>query len=66
MAFVRCPVEDFKKLTEQRPQIRAVDAGAVTDEVQEDALGRKNACVICEEAENQAHKKAFQVVALVA
>ena len=63
MAFVRWPVEDFKKLPEQRPQIRAVVAGAVTDEVQEDALGRKDAGVVGKQAKNQAHKKAFEVVA---
>src|SRR5258708_14455061 len=66
MAFVRWPVEDFKKVTEQRPQVRAVVAGAVTDEVQEDAFGRKNAGVVGKQAKNQAHKKAFEVVAHVA
>ena len=65
LALFRRGVEDFKEPGELFAQVRAVRSGAIFEEKME-RFALENAGVLGEQAEEDADKKAFQVVAGVA
>ena len=59
-------VQHLEQFSQPRAGVRAILAGAGFDEVQEDVARLEDAGVVGEQAEDDAHQEAFQVVALVA
>ena len=59
-------IEHLEELRQPRPKVGAVFARSRLDEVEEDVARLEDAGVVGEQAEDDAHQEAFQVVALVA